>query len=219
MKTRTFVKIFATCILASLAVPASAAVTINITQVGSNVVVTSAGTLDLTGLTLSPLLFTSQAYLGGSPIFQVYAGPNGSVDVYSSLTVPSGISNNVSSAVGTSGTGDAFGVDENGVLAVPKGFTGGTLSNTATFNNWTFATLGLNSGQFVFTAPNDTITVNIGPVIPGVPEPSTWVMMILGFGAMGVLLRRRRPDRLSQAVHRHPTRNPTSRLSTHSLGT
>jgi len=35
--------------------------------------------------------------------------------------------------------------------------------------------------------------VPIGNVVPGVPEPTTWVMMLLGFGAMGMTLRRRRP--------------------------
>jgi len=27
----------------------------------------------------------------------------------------------------------------------------------------------------------------------GVPEPSSWALMLLGFGSLGVVLRRRRP--------------------------
>ena len=30
------------------------------------------------------------------------------------------------------------------------------------------------------------------PVGGGIPEPATWTMMILGFGGLGALLRRRR---------------------------
>mgnify|MGYP000176760204 CR=1 FL=1 len=30
------------------------------------------------------------------------------------------------------------------------------------------------------------------PPVPGVPEPATWAMMIIGFGLLGALLRRRR---------------------------
>ena len=48
----------------------------------------------------------------------------------------------------------------------------------------------------VFTAGDD----NIGPVIDNVvldiaavPEPTTWGMLIAGFGAIGGTLRRRKP--------------------------
>lgn len=38
-------------------------------------------------------------------------------------------------------------------------------------------------------------------VAGGVPEPSTWAMMLLGFGAMGICLRRRKVgDRYSRSV-------------------
>lgn len=32
------------------------------------------------------------------------------------------------------------------------------------------------------------------PFIPGVPEPATWAMMLLGFGGIGMAMRRRRRD-------------------------
>lgn len=38
---------------------------------------------------------------------------------------------------------------------------------------------------------NETLVVRLAQVA-GVPEPATWAMMLLGFGAMGVSLRRRR---------------------------
>ena len=48
----------------------------------------------------------------------------------------------------------------------------------------TFTGLTLMSGQNSFEIDN--------LAIPGVPEPATWAMMILGLGAMGVALRSRR---------------------------
>jgi hypothetical protein len=44
--------------------------------------------------------------------------------------------------------------------------------------------------------PGNTITVSFsnasGVVTPSIPEPSTWVMMALGFGALGYVAFRRR---------------------------
>lgn len=36
------------------------------------------------------------------------------------------------------------------------------------------------------------LVIDTGPATGGVPEPATWTMMILGFGAVGVTVRRRR---------------------------
>ena len=48
----------------------------------------------------------------------------------------------------------------------------------------------------------DTLLTNVAPfdpnaVTPGVPEPSTWAMMILGFAGVGFMAYRRR----SKAQH------------------
>ncbi len=36
--------------------------------------------------------------------------------------------------------------------------------------------------------------VTLSPLIGAVPEPGTWLLMLLGFGAIGLHLRRRAPD-------------------------
>lgn len=49
--------------------------------------------------------------------------------------------------------------------------------------------------QLSFTDTNELwhgFTVGVGGVAGGVPEPATWAMMILGFGAAGATIRRRR---------------------------
>jgi hypothetical protein len=38
------------------------------------------------------------------------------------------------------------------------------------------------------------------PPVPAVPEPSTWAMLIIGFGAIGSALRRRRRDQILASV-------------------
>jgi hypothetical protein len=65
--------------------------------------------------------------------------------------------------------------------------SGSSLSGTSTFDGATIATLGLTPGSYVYTwgsgVDADGITVNIS----GVPEPSTWAMMGLGFASLGVV--------------------------------
>lgn len=95
--------------------------------------------------------------------------------------------------------GDFFVLDTNGYgsprVYIPKNYIWGRpLSGSATFANKTFASLGLNAGQYVYTSPaNQIITVNIGKDGDGgaVPEPAAWGLMTLGFGAIGGALRRR----------------------------
>jgi PEP-CTERM motif len=52
----------------------------------------------------------------------------------------------------------------------------------------------LFSGQFDARQTPDSIArVDFDAPVGGVPEPATWAMMILGFGAAGAAIRRRRP--------------------------
>lgn len=78
--------------------------------------------------------------------------------------------------------------------------------------------VGLNEALFansvpIFAGAQNTITINgfsrgngsygaRGSFVPTavVPEPATWAMMLIGFGAVGYSLRRRRPYKLVQAV-------------------
>ncbi len=45
----------------------------------------------------------------------------------------------------------------------------------------TIAGMILIPGTYTFTIPNDTITLEISA---GVPEPSAWAMMLLGFAGL-----------------------------------
>jgi len=59
----------------------------------------------------------------------------------------------------------------------------------------------LNNGSPYAGWPNSGFWTASFPVSAGVPEPATWAMMLLGFGAIGFAMRRRRkqePDSMSQ---------------------
>ncbi len=67
----------------------------------------------------------------------------------------------------------------------------GALLFSSTGVAFEFDTIGASSAQFAIS-PNDTVTPNdMLPAVTGVPEPTTWSLMIGGFGLVGGALRRR----------------------------
>ena len=169
---------------------AEASVVFDITQVGSNVVITGSGTLDLTGLTYN---FSTYAPTEVVPSLNtVLIGPaGGAVDVWSGFTSSSATLGPGGTTLASSGTGETFGINDM-ALDVPGGYTSGeSLFGSSTFDNTTIASLGFTPGTYVFSwdssgvgAPveDDSITVQVGPAVP---EPSTWAMMLLGFAGLG----------------------------------
>ena len=51
--------------------------------------------------------------------------------------------------------------------------------------------LSFSSGASLYPTVNNLILGQAATATPGVPEPATWAMMMLGFGAMGAAMRRR----------------------------
>ncbi len=184
---------------AFLSSAANAAVTVNFSQVGSNVVATASGSLNLTGLTA---LSGYSLDKGVNPaIAYVGVGSAASVTAYSGLTGPNTFgSGNYTLASSVSGTGFALNATSFGspYAFVPIGYVSGSaISGTDTFLNQTFASLGLTAGQYVFSSRNDSVTINIGAGAD--PEPATWAMMLLGFGGIGAEVRRQRKTKLALA--------------------
>lgn len=48
-------------------------------------------------------------------------------------------------------------------------------------------------GSVVYHADNFRLTMNALDRVAGIPEPSSWALLILGYCAVGARLRRRRP--------------------------
>jgi hypothetical protein len=95
----------------------------------------------------------------------------------------------------------------NAWLALTDGTPVMGLSNTFsndTFELWNLSGLHLNPGSYVLhitgqRGDESTFDGSVNFVRDAVPEPSTWAFMLLGFGALGWQLRRRRPV-LAQAL-------------------
>jgi hypothetical protein len=181
----------------ALASSAHAAVIIDITQQGSDVVVTGSGTIDSTDLLPSTPLGAGGNIDPSSA--SVLAGPisgNLSLREWQGINGPTSFGNGPG-AVATSGSGDLFGVAGlSGYLYLPGNYSSGvSLSATDTYSSSTISGLGLTPGTYVYTwgtgADADSLTVQIG-----VPEPSTWAMMILGFLGLGWMTYRRRGSTL-----------------------
>jgi hypothetical protein len=82
-------------------------------------------------------------------------------------------------------------------LLVPQGYASGAgLSDSMTFNNATFASLGVTPGTYVWTwgtgLENQNFTLQIGSVgVPGVPDGGSTVSL-LGFALLGLTALRRK---------------------------
>jgi hypothetical protein len=172
--------------------PARAAYVVDLREVGSDVVATGSGTIDLTDLSL----FQSSAFsvTAISPSFgAIVTGPasGGHLDVYSGFSGPLNFGSG-SQTSPSSGGGDLVGIS--GLitvrhLGVPAGYmSGSALSDTMTFDNTTFASLGATPGTYTWTwgsgAHADSFTLDIIAATV-VPEPSTWAMMLVGFAGLG----------------------------------
>ena len=69
---------------------------------------------------------------------------------------------------------------------------------------WNLSDLFLDAGTYMLTINgNNSSTGSLGGTVtinatPAVPEPGTWAMMLMGFGAAGYAMRRRRAPVLAQ---------------------
>jgi hypothetical protein len=174
--------------------PAQAGYIVTLQQVGPNVVATGSGAIDLRGLTFSnsnflvPAIFPSfhifgtgvvRCSISTGPFSSMFQDPRQSVDIYSGgLSGPTGFGPSFRplETFASSGSGDMVGIAAtsssqfHGVtLSVPRGYVSGTaLSDSATYNGKTLATLRVTPGTYVWTwgtGANQNFTLKILPEI------------------------------------------------------
>jgi hypothetical protein len=152
---------------------------VTISEVGSDVVVTASGSLNINDLT-----FVSTSALGGAGLGVNTAtfimGANGNFNTYSGFTSSPSNFGTGGGAPPSSTSGDIFGCIYPGTpphqLAVPVGYTtGANISSTMTFNGQTLSSLGLVSGTYTYTWGSggnaDSISVVVGGPSP-TPTPT-----------------------------------------------
>jgi hypothetical protein len=206
-------RIGAAMLIGLTAQSAQAGYVVDLTQQGSDVVATGSGPIDLTGWVF---IFSSTNPIGpinlwpaGAYLFtgSMSAGADGYL-----RNVIAGPSNFGSGGftVADSGSGDLVGLDAvhflSGVgltseLYVPVGYVSDApLSDTATYHNQTFNSLGVTRGTYEWTwGPGANLNFTL---VIGTPEPSTWAMMLIGFAGLGVMGYRSAGRRLSRPALR-----------------
>ena len=173
-----------------VATPTQAATTIDFETDGSGNATTAGSAIDSTysalGLTFSNAVF--HQCLGGCPapnLGMFISSPN----FLQSFTVAfgNGISNFTFSNVSNSGaSAQAFDINGNLLTSVNfSGFPGTFTLNASGIRSVTFG-VGTQFGVDDFSYEGSALA-------GAVPEPGVWAMMILGFGAIGAAMRRRKP--------------------------
>lgn len=107
----------------------------------------------------------------------------------------------------------SWGADNIATMLLNGAPTGNVLTNPSNFGSLTLFSIttgfvsGINTLDLVVTdqgAPTavrvDNLRGTAQALAGGVPEPSTWAMMLLGFGAIGVFLKRSRKPSLGHVI-------------------
>jgi PEP-CTERM motif len=174
------------------ALPVQAGYVVDLTQVGSDVVASGNGAIDLTGLSFVGSRAEAAGLLPSINFEDTGPVNTGVVHVYSGITGPSNFGSGGFTAA-SSGSGDRVGIDNEGtVLFVPLDYVSDSpLLDTSTYAGKTFSSLGVTPGTYEWTwgsGANQNFTLVIGTVVP---EPSTWAMMLIGFAGLGFMGMRR----------------------------
>jgi hypothetical protein len=164
---------------------------VTLDQVGSNVVETGSGAIDLHGLT----------FLVTNPVMPTYdiitplaaslgIGPTGmpNQDLYSGISGPTNFGTGGQTNV-SSGTGDPVALfGSTHFLAVPEHYASDTtLMDTATFTGKTFASLGVTPGTYEWTwgtGADQNFTLQIGPAAVPAPLIGNGLPALLAIGGL-----------------------------------
>jgi PEP-CTERM motif len=183
----------AVTMLALAAIPGrvDAAIVIDISDIGSDVVASTRGSADLTDLTAidTALLFAPGEVTPSKG--SITAGDPGQILFYKGADGPKsfGTGGKTEASVGNGDFVGVFAVNPfalSPVILLPQKYASGTpLKGSSVFEGQSLESLGLTVGEYTYTwgvgEHADSLTIKVGDV----PEPSTWAMMLLGFAGLG----------------------------------
>jgi hypothetical protein len=170
---------------------------VRLKEVGANVVANGSGAINLTGLTLDTSgIFVPGTLAANLGLIQIGQLTNLLGDQYTGITGPTSFGpGTMFFPQANTGSGDFVGIAGlAGDIDVPGGYTSGDpLTNSMTFDNATFASLGVTPGTYEWTwgtgLPNQNFTLIIGRV--GVPDSGSTVSL-LGCALLGLAALRRK---------------------------
>jgi hypothetical protein len=186
--------LFGIAVTSLLSVQPAQAYTVTLQQMGSNVVASGNGAINLTGLTIL-------SGVGAIPVIEadkgdIFTGPTAFalLDAYGGFSGPASFGSGGPFFPNT-GSGNLVGMAAStGGLFVPQGYVSDTaLSDSMTFNNQTFASMRLTPGTYVWTWGTGLPNQNFTLIIPGagVPDGGSTVSL-LGCALLGLAALRRK---------------------------
>jgi hypothetical protein len=188
---------------AVLAPSAQAAYVITFQQVGSDVVETGSGSLDLTDLDVGAFGIARDAAVYpelGRVFSGAFTDTNTSfADLPDSFVTFGPGSFTLASTTSGGPVGFESGAGDITTLIFPAGYASDTpLSDSATYLGATISSLGLTPGPYVVDWGSgdhaDSLTIDVASTGP-IPEPSTWAMILIGFAGLGYAAARRKGAR------------------------
>jgi hypothetical protein len=191
-------------LLISTAAASATPYTVTLEEEGTSVVAVGSGDIDISGLSIGAPTFGFNPAINPSTGF-LYTGsaasPYSEFQYYLGMSGPSSFGTGGTTDA-SSGTGSIIGLyGYFGDLVLPYGYTSETpISVSATYDNATFASLGVTPGTYVWTwgtGPDQSFTLEIGAT----PLPAALPLFATGLGVMSLLGWRRKRKNAAALTH------------------
>ena len=192
VKTKLFGLLACTVLLGVTNAASASPYIVTLEQVGSNVIATGSGNIDLTGLTVEEEDSVNNIGVSDPRVPLIAVGFSSNSTIYSgSFSEPSSFgTGNIAVDNSSSGSWVSAGYED---IGVPLGYTSDSALgiSTSTYDNATFASLGVTPGIYVWiwgAGADQSVTLEIGAT----PLPTALPLFASGLGALALFGWRRR---------------------------